>query len=936
MTAVSFISIVFPQFVASEWQTGVSIYRAGGVTSFSIFGDLVSARVRAGIGETYDVHVKLHGGGKGVQWMECTCQPYRRKGIKCGHLAAVCMALDQDHAEVLRSRNLGSGEGERYLFTSGEASPAVPAGAVPAATATVEQRMSDLPSDRLIHLDFDAGNECFLVTLAVGRGEKITCKVGVDDAFVLARRPEVRDVLSARMRNLLKSRHEAVRCFDVRWVGPDAVRVTRCVRFMDGSDVLTPIDKFPQNLVGRDVLLDLKAGFIPLTDGMNLSQLSRWNDYPPTGVLTGDQAALLFESGFAVLRDTAEIRLAPGMEELQVASQVRFQKLSLEASDEAGFRVSIDRSGNGPSLLDIMRARAQGREFVRTENGWIRISGEFDWLAQRMNEQGAASLTPIELVRFREKFAPDSEISGRGKTVEQLRRGLKSFDEVEVPSLAHTNLTLRPYQESGFKWLWWLYENRFGGLLCDEMGLGKTHQAMALAAAIAATETRWQILVVCPTSVIDHWLDKLARFVPSVPAVCYHGPNRRNELSRKTSGSRLFVTSYGILLRDVDALMQLDWRLVILDEAHLVKNQMTRTYRAAFRLVSRMRLCLTGTPLENDLMELKNIFDFLIPSYLGNDLEFRRKYLSEGDRRDPVRDLELQRLVHPFKLRRKKSDVLQDLPEKVEDVRHCHLRREQKKLYEEALALRGASLVEQLQNADAAIPYVHVFAVITLLKQICDDPGLVDPRYDGVGSGKLEAFDELLDEALSSGQKVVVFSQYAKMVERLGQRLSRKGISYVELTGSTQKRGQVVKEFQENDEVKVFLGSLLAGGTGIDLTAASVVIHFDRWWNAAKENQATDRIHRIGQTRNVQVYKLITRGTLEDRIDAIIARKQEIFERFVDGGRDAFHALSRDDLLKLLAGPEADDRIVDEEDDASPAQPPAKSEWPGDSVLDLS
>jgi SNF2 family DNA or RNA helicase len=198
---------------------------------------------------------------------------------------------------------------------------------------------------------------------------------------------------------------------------------------------------------------------------------------------------------------------------------------------------------------------------------------------------------------------------------------------------------------------------------------------------------------------------------------------------------------------------------------------------------------------------------------------------------------------------------------------------------------------------------VHVFAVITLLKQICNDPALVDPRYQNMGSGKLEVLDEIVAESLASNQKIVIFSQYAKMVARLSERFARQGIRHVTLTGSTTKRGDVIREFQENAEIKIFVGSLLAGGAGIDLTAASVVIHFDRWWNAAKENQATDRIHRFGQMRNVQVYKLVTRGTLEERIDEIIARKRIVFERFIEQDTEMFKQLTREDLLNLLATP---------------------------------
>jgi SNF2 family DNA or RNA helicase len=214
---------------------------------------------------------------------------------------------------------------------------------------------------------------------------------------------------------------------------------------------------------------------------------------------------------------------------------------------------------------------------------------------------------------------------------------------------------------------------------------------------------------------------------------------------------------------------------------------------------------------------------------------------------------------------------------------------------------------------------VHIFSVISFLKQICNDPALIDPRYEDVSSGKLALFDEILSEALASEQKVVVFSQYAKMVNRLSERLGRRGVNHVILTGQSTNRGALVKQFQEDPQVKVFIGSLLAGGTGIDLTAANVVIHFDRWWNAAKENQATDRIHRIGQQKNVQVYKLVTKGTLEERIDEIINRKKLIFERFVEEDSEIFKNLSREDLLKLLAPAKAEDAMESAEDNDTPS-----------------
>jgi SNF2 family DNA or RNA helicase len=259
-------------------------------------------------------------------------------------------------------------------------------------------------------------------------------------------------------------------------------------------------------------------------------------------------------------------------------------------------------------------------------------------------------------------------------------------------------------------------------------------------------------------------------------------------------------------------------------------------------------------------------------------------------------------LIYPFKLRRTKENVLPDLPAKVEDIRHCALSEEQVKMYRDIIALKAQPLVEALKDEQAQVPYLHVFATLTLLKQICNHPALIkeDKNYKKYESGKFELFKELLQEAFDSNHKVVVFSQYVSMIQIIDEYLTDIGVQHVVLTGQSRNRGDIIKKFQEDPNTKVFCGSLLAGGIGIDLTAASLVIHYDRWWNASKENQATDRVHRIGQQKNVQVLKLVTRGTLEEKIDKLIRAKAELFDKFVDQDEDIFKALSRHDLIELL------------------------------------
>lgn len=658
---------------------------------------------------------------------------------------------------------------------------------------------------------------------------------------------------------------------------------------------------------GRYGIFIKDTGFIPFTDDMTLVQLIRWSEYSKSAIITGDQAAELIENEFTHLKETAHVILEKNVEGIKIYDRLSIPEYSIKKLLDNSLLVNLnfnheknEKSNN--TILEILKARASGKKFFQTENGFVKVTHDFDWLKNSIQQDGQVKLSTAEFIRFYNQLDGNTLAHGHIEIIEKIKQGLISRSDLKLPSLKGTNLDLRPYQIEGVKWLWWLYQNRLGGLLADEMGLGKTHQAMALIAAISKEKSKSLTLVVCPTSVIDHWLDKIQRYTPNINSICYHGTARKEFLNQiDNKKSTVLITSYGILLRDTDFLMKKNWDLVILDEAHLVKNQSTRTYKAACKLKSDMRLCLTGTPLENDLLELKNLFDYIAPNYLGSDAEFKKKYMSENDpQADPMAGMELNKLIHPFKMRRSKTEVLTDLPEKVEDVRHCHLNAKQTKLYNETLLLKGTKLIDDLQNDKSPVPYIHIFSLISLLKQICNDPGLIDPQYDTVGSGKLALFDELLAEALESNQKVVVFSQYAKMVHRLSERLSKKEIKHVVLTGQSLKRGGIIKEFQENPNVQVFLGSLLAGGTGIDLTAANVVIHFDRWWNAAKEDQATGRIHRIGQIRNVQVYKLVTKGTLEERIDEIIAKKKILFERFIEQDEQIFKNLSREDLLKLL------------------------------------
>lgn len=479
----------------------------------------------------------------------------------------------------------------------------------------------------------------------------------------------------------------------------------------------------------------------------------------------------------------------------------------------------------------------------------------------------------------------------------------------EAPPIQGMVGELRPYQEAGYRWLWFLRESGLGGILADEMGLGKTHQVMALLLAMQARPgfTAGPSLVVCPRSVLEHWEVKVTDHAPSLSPIVYHGTERegvRGSLHRR----RLLLTTYGVLARDIEHLSQVRWEVVILDEAQFIKNAATKAARAARKLQSGHRIALTGTPLENHLEELRSITDFVLPGYLGSTEWFRRRFvrpIEEGD----IRALEvLKRSIEPFKLRRLKSQVLTDLPPKIDDVRYANLTPHQTVVYREILSrARSSGLFEKLEKPGVRLDYMHVFSVLSQLKRLCDHPSLVVEGRESrsLKSGKFEVFKELLEQALEEGEKVVVFSQYLEMLDLIEAHLESLGVKFTGLRGATRRRGDVVRRFQQDEHCRVFVASLLAGGLGVDLTAGSVVIHYDRWWNAAREDQATDRVHRIGQSRGVQVFRLITHGTLEERIDGIIRDKRRLADKLLETDPAlGLKMLSRKELLDILQPPE--------------------------------
>jgi len=569
------------------------------------------------------------------------------------------------------------------------------------------------------------------------------------------------------------------------------------------------------------------------------------------------------------------------------------------------------------SLHEILEAREKNHRYIGTPDGWVDCFSDrmdsfhiLDRLAESAitAENGSgAKFSKMDLLRIHSLNTSHLDISGAADQVKAVEDFLEMQPVIPLPEIKGMRSSLRKYQQQGTEWLWFLMENGFGGLLCDDMGLGKTHQMMALMLCLLTHKNvENPFLVVCPTTVMSHWQNKIREHAPDIAVTMYYGKDR--DLSTAVRNCHVLLTSYGILFRDIENLRKISFTLAIFDEIQHIKNPRTKSYRAAGEIQSPVKFGMTGTPIENSLGDLKALMDLTVPCYLDSDEAFKKRYIDEieADLKSPRRK-ELSRLITPFTLRRLKSTVLNELPEKIEDIRTCRLSEDQIKLYRDAIDSRRQGLLENLRNPDEAVPYIHIFALLTQLKQICDHPALMNDKgydYGEFESGKWELFKELIDESIGSGQKVVVYSQFLGMIDIISDHLKETALGHVVLTGKTGNRGAIIDRFNTDPDCRVFVGSLKAGGVGIDLIAASIVIHYDRWWNAAKEDQATDRVHRIGQTRGVQVFKLVTEGTLEEKISAIIAKKRDLMNSVVkEDDPGIMKAFTREDLIELLALP---------------------------------
>ncbi|MFV0364091.1 MAG: SNF2 helicase associated domain-containing protein [Suipraeoptans sp.] len=484
----------------------------------------------------------------------------------------------------------------------------------------------------------------------------------------------------------------------------------------------------------------------------------------------------------------------------------------------------------------------------------------------------------------------------KDKSFRSLIRNMKTVEDNDFEIPQSLDKILRGYQKQGFYWLKTLSNNGFGGILADDMGLGKTLQVIAYILSEGGTT-----LVACPASLVFNWKNEVEKYAPSIDAVMVIGTKKeRRDIIKNIEIGQVIITSYDLLKRDLDEYDSKTFATMVIDEAQFIKNHNTQVAKAVKDVDAGFKIALTGTPVENSLSELWSIFDFVMPGFFYNYTKFREEIETPiVQEQDADAKLRLQKMLKPFVLRRLKKDVLKDLPDKMEENYFAKLAGEQQKLYDGHVQ-RMKMLLEDKSDTEFKKSKIQILAELTKLRQLCCDPTLLFDEYKGE-SAKLEMCKDLVNKAISGGHKILLFSQFTSMLDIITKSFEEEGISYLLLTGATskEKRAKMVTEFNAG-KAEVFCISLKAGGTGLNLVAADIVIHYDPWWNVAVQNQATDRAHRIGQKNVVTVYKLIAKDTIEENIMKIQERKSKLADEILSGEGMSGTSFTKEELLELL------------------------------------
>ena len=613
-----------------------------------------------------------------------------------------------------------------------------------------------------------------------------------------------------------------------------------------------------------------------------------------------------------------EGRVHPFMEELDFAIPVVHVDKPKASSGwfEVGFNFESSQ-GESLSEADIQRALLKGESFVKRGSKTLLLDRDAIETARNVfsdcasgegRNPGTFRLNAIYTSYVQSSLNAldgiDVEAAPAWQQAARLQNKKDSISPLQLPPALDS--ILRPYQKQGVYWLHFLARNGFSGILADEMGLGKTLQALTWIDYYRTnTESPAPVLIVCPTSLVENWAEEAQRFVPSISIELMSGADRHTKWE-DLPHTGIVVTSYALIRRDIEKYKEMHFGILILDEAQHIKNRSTQNALAAKQLDASHRLVLTGTPIENSVADLWSIMDFLMPGYLGAYRTFRDNYELPIGRQDADGDVaqkKLRRKLHPFLLRRLKKDVAKDLPPKIHRVISCTLTKDQQLIYTQLLQSSRRKINNMVQQKGFNSARMEILKVLLRLRQTCCHLELLkndELKKSTHPSAKMALFFELLDEAIDGNHRVLVFSQFTTMLGILRRELEAQGRTYCYLDGSTKNRMQIVREFNTNHSIPVFLISLKAGGTGLNLTGADMVIHFDPWWNPAVEDQATDRAYRIGQKRTVYNIKMITRGTVEEKVLAMQKKKKKVIDATLSNDEQVMQKLTWDDVQDLL------------------------------------
>ena len=638
------------------------------------------------------------------------------------------------------------------------------------------------------------------------------------------------------------------------------------------------------------------------------------------------------KENLAVMSDEEKIYefLSNGIEKLRGKAEVyvsdKLKRLVIKPAGKVSVSVSIEGTTLKLSMLsdgmtneefvDLLSKYKQKRKFYRLKDGsFINIEGEdieiLAEMSQSLNlsdkelKNGTVEVPKYRALYLNGQLKEHPSIKTvKNKAFKELVRNMKTVEDNDFEVPESLDNILREYQKRGFLWMKTLKHNGFGGILADDMGLGKTLQVISFLLSEqqeAGEEANLKTLIVCPASLVFNWKTEIEKFAPELSVKMAVGTaKQREEIISHLEDKDIVVTSYDLLKRDIAFYENIAFGYEVIDEGQYIKNHNTQAAKAVKDIQAGFKLALTGTPIENRLSELWSIFDYLMPGFLYPYTRFKEQLeIPITQNKDEAATLRLQKMVQPFVLRRLKKEVLTDLPDKLEENKYATLEGEQQKLYD-AHVKKLKMMLEKETEESFKKAKIQVLSELTRLRQICCEPSLIYEDYKS-GSSKMEMCMELVENAISSGHKILLFSQFTSMLDQIAARFKKEGISYFLLTGATskEKRMEMVEKFN-TDDTSVFCISLKAGGTGLNLTAADIVIHFDPWWNVAVQNQATDRAHRIGQENVVTVYKLIAKGTIEEKIVNIQELKKELADQILSGEGMNTGSFTKEDLLELL------------------------------------